>query len=145
MDTAGDRQNILGLPQGGLEAFVAGLGEKPFRARQLMQWMHGRGVADFAAMTDLSKSLRARLDETAVIATPTVTEEQTSADGTIKWLYLSGRGQAVEAVFIPEPGRGTLCISSQVGCALDCAWPRRSCGAAARGSRAAPGPRSPPQ
>ncbi len=120
--TGEHRPNLLGLPRTGLESFVADLGERPYRARQLMQWMHQRGVADFDSMTDLSKKLRARLAAAAVIETPRVTGEQTSADGTVKWLYLSGKGQAVESVFIPEPGRGTLCISSQVGCALDCAF-----------------------
>lgn len=117
-----NKQNLLGMPQAGLEAFVVGLGEKPYRARQLLQWLHQRGAADFAAMTDLSKTLRERLSDTAVIQLPTVISEKTSADGTVKWLFQSGAGQAVETVFIPEPARGTLCISSQVGCALDCAF-----------------------
>ncbi|MDZ7643221.1 MAG: 23S rRNA (adenine(2503)-C(2))-methyltransferase RlmN [Woeseiaceae bacterium] len=115
-------QNLLGLPRAGLEAFFAELGEKPYRARQLMQWMHQRGAADFAAMTDLSKSLRGRLEQVAAIERPQVLSEQASADGTVKWLFRAGGGQAIESVFIPEPGRGTLCISSQVGCALDCAF-----------------------
>jgi 23S rRNA (adenine2503-C2)-methyltransferase len=122
MKTEGTAVNLLGLPQSGLEAFVAGLGEKPYRARQLLQWMHQRGVDRFDLMTDLSKDLRSRLAQAATIALPTVLSERTSADGTVKWLFESGAGQAVESVFIPEPGRGTLCISSQVGCALDCAF-----------------------
>jgi len=121
-ETNAPKQNLLGLSRAGLETFFSGLGEKPYRARQLMQWLHQRGATDFAAMTALSKSLRAELDERATIVAPTVTSEQVSADGTVKWLFTSGSGQAVETVFIPEPGRGTLCISSQVGCALDCAF-----------------------
>ena len=117
-----DKLNLLGMSQRELEAFFADLGEKPFRARQLLQWMYQRGVTDFDAMTDLSKSLRERLAERATITLPRVDSEHRSADGTVKWLFASGSGQRVEAVFIPEPGRGTLCISSQVGCALDCAF-----------------------
>lgn len=122
MNTDGNRVNLLGLPQSRLEAFFAGIGEKPYRARQLMQWMHQRGVDRFEAMTDLSNALRTRLDSLASIGLPQVISEKVSADGTVKWLFESGAGQAVESVFIPEPGRGTLCISSQVGCALDCAF-----------------------
>ncbi len=122
MSSTSAKRNLLGLSLRGLEAFLAELGEKPYRAKQLMQWLHQRGVTDFDAMTDLSKALRARLAETAEVVVPEVGEEQRSADGTIKWLYRSGAGQAVESVFIPEPARGTLCISSQVGCALDCAF-----------------------
>jgi len=117
-----DKVNLLGMPQGELEAFFAGLGEKPFRARQLLQWVHQRGVTDFDAMTDLSKSLRTKLAEHAAITLPRVDSQLDSADGTVKWLFASGSGQRVEAVYIPEPARGTLCISSQVGCALDCAF-----------------------
>jgi 23S rRNA (adenine2503-C2)-methyltransferase len=117
-----DNLNLLGMPQGELEALFAELGEKPFRARQLMQWMYQRGVTDFEAMTDLSKSLRAKLAERAAVMLPRVDSEHVSADGTVKWLFASGSGQRVEAVYIPEPARGTLCISSQVGCALDCSF-----------------------
>ncbi len=118
----GSRVNLLGEPQSRLEAFFAELGEKPFRARQVMQWIHQRGADSFDAMTDLSRDLRTRLSEVAEVRLPNVISEQVSADGTVKWLFESGAGQAVESVFIPEPGRGTLCISSQVGCALDCAF-----------------------
>jgi len=114
--------NLLGQTEADLQKFFAGLGEKPFRARQVMQWIHQRGALQFDEMTDLSKSLRAALDRLALIELPEVISEQRSADGTVKWLFKSGGGQAVETVFIPEPGRGTLCISSQVGCALDCAF-----------------------
>jgi 23S rRNA (adenine2503-C2)-methyltransferase len=117
-----DKTNLLGLPQGELEALFVELGEKPFHARQLMRWIYQRGVTDFEAMTDLSKSLRQRLSETATVSIPAVLSQHDSSDGTVKWLFESGSGQAVEAVYIPETGRGTLCISSQVGCALDCAF-----------------------
>jgi len=117
-----DKLNLLGMPQGELEALFADFGEKPFRARQVLQWIHQRGVTDFEAMTDLSKSLRAKLAERATVTLPRVDSEHRSADGTVKWLFASGSGQRVEAVYIPEPARGTLCISSQVGCALDCAF-----------------------
>ncbi len=122
MTTGAAKTNLLGLPQGRLEAFFAALGEKPFRARQVMQWTHQRGVTDFDAMTDLSRKLREQLAETAAVVVPTPSLRQDSADGTVKWLFPSGSGQAVETVFIPESARGTLCISSQVGCALDCAF-----------------------
>jgi len=122
MTNQGKTLNLLGQPQDRLEAFFAELGEKPFRARQVMQWMHQRGAERFEVMTDLSRELRSRLAEVAEIRLPSVISEQVSKDGTVKWLFASGAGQAVESVFIPEPGRGTLCISSQVGCALDCAF-----------------------
>ena len=114
--------NLLGMSQGQLETLFADLGEKPYRARQLLQWMYQRGVTDFDAMTDLSKSLRAKLADRAIVALPRVDSQHESSDGTVKWLFASGSGQRVEAVYIPEPARGTLCISSQVGCALDCAF-----------------------
>jgi 23S rRNA (adenine2503-C2)-methyltransferase len=117
-----EKLNLLGMPQGELEALFADLGDKPFRARQLLQWMYQRGVTDFDAMTDLSKSLRAKLAERATVALPRVDSQHESTDGTVKWLFASGSGQRVEAVYIPEPARGTLCISSQVGCALDCSF-----------------------
>jgi 23S rRNA (adenine2503-C2)-methyltransferase len=117
-----DQKNLLGLPQGDLEQWFAALGEKPYRARQVLKWIYQNGVTDFAAMTDLSKSLRCSLSDLAVVTLPKVISQYDSADGTVKWLFASGSGQAVEAVFIPEPGRGTLCISSQVGCALDCSF-----------------------
>jgi len=117
-----DKVNLLGMPQGGLEALFTDLGEKPFHARQLMRWVYQRGVTDFDDMSDLSKSLRQKLHDTASIELPEVLSRHDSSDGTVKWLFESGFGQAVEAVFIPEPDRGTLCISSQVGCALDCAF-----------------------
>jgi 23S rRNA (adenine2503-C2)-methyltransferase len=114
--------NLLGKSQSQLEQFFAGIGEKPYRARQVMQWVYQREVTEFAAMTDLSKGLRAQLESGADIELPRADERHDSADGTVKWLFESGAGQRIETVFIPEPGRGTLCISSQVGCALDCAF-----------------------
>jgi 23S rRNA (adenine2503-C2)-methyltransferase len=114
--------NLLGLSQGDLEQFLSARSEKPFRARQIMQWIYQRGVDDFDAMTDLSKSLRVRLHEDAEIVPPQVQSRYDAKDGCVKWLFASGSGQAVETVFIPESDRGTLCISSQVGCALDCGF-----------------------
>ncbi|HUJ53540.1 MAG TPA: 23S rRNA (adenine(2503)-C(2))-methyltransferase RlmN [Steroidobacteraceae bacterium] len=114
--------NLLGLPRPGLEAFVAQLGSKPFRARQLMNWIYKRGTGSFADMTDLAKELRARLIACAEVRVPQIVSVQRSADGTCKWLLRADVQQAFEMVFIPEPKRGTLCISSQVGCALDCSF-----------------------
>lgn len=121
-DAASARVNLLGKPEAALTQFFDDLGEKPFRARQVMKWIHQRNAVRFDDMTDLSKQLRAQLEQLASIGLPSVISEKTSADGTVKWLFESGGGQAVETVFIPEPGRGTLCISSQVGCALDCSF-----------------------
>jgi 23S rRNA (adenine2503-C2)-methyltransferase len=122
--TASDsvRVNLLGLARPELEAFFVGLGEKPFRARQVMKWLYKQGVGDFEQMTDLAKSLRERLAACAEIRAPEVALTQVSADGTRKWLLDVGAGQHIEMVYIPEPDRGTLCISSQVGCALDCTF-----------------------
>lgn len=117
-----DIVNLLGMPEDDLSEFFARLDEKPFRARQIMQWIHQRGITDFEAMTDLSKALRERLQAESSIIMPATIERFDSADGTVKWLFSSGSGQAIETVFIPELSRGTLCISSQVGCALDCAF-----------------------
>lgn len=122
MVSATDKTNLFGMPQGELEDFFVAKGQKPFHSRQLIQWIYQRGVADFAAMTDLSKHLRAVLAADAVLQLPEVLSQHNSTDGTVKWLFSSGSGQAVEAVFIPELARGTLCISSQVGCALDCSF-----------------------
>jgi 23S rRNA (adenine2503-C2)-methyltransferase len=112
--------NLLGFDLEGLAAYCESLGEKRFRATQLFRWMHQRGAADFAAMTDLARSLRDKLNGTAVVRALPVASEQASADGTIKWLFDVGGGDAVETVFIPEADRGTLCISSQAGCAVGC-------------------------
>src|SRR5690349_4476427 len=112
--------NLLEFDLEGLAAFCEKLGEKRFRATQLFRWIHQRGTSDFAQMTDLAKTLREKLATTArVEALPVVTQHE-SADGTIKWLFDVGDGNAVEAVFIPEDDRGTLCVSSQAGCAVGC-------------------------
>jgi 23S rRNA (adenine2503-C2)-methyltransferase len=121
-ETTAARTNLLGLTRSGLEAFVVAMGEKPFRARQLLKWMYRRAVGEIDAMTDLGKDFRQRLAAIAEIRTPDVILSQVSADGTRKWLLRLESGQAIETVFIPEPGRGTLCISSQVGCAMDCGF-----------------------
>jgi 23S rRNA (adenine2503-C2)-methyltransferase len=116
------RSNLLGLDAQGMERFFADLGEKPFRARQVLKWIHRRGAADFAAMTDIAKELRAKLEASAAIEPPAVAGDSTAEDGTRKWLLKVDGANAVEAVFIPEEGRGTLCVSSQAGCTLDCAF-----------------------
>jgi len=114
--------NLLGLPKADLEAFVGSMGSKPFRARQLMNWMYKRGEGDIAAMTDLAKDFRAELVTRAQVSVPEIVKTQIATDGTRKWLLSGGNGQAYEMVYIPEEDRGTLCISSQVGCALDCSF-----------------------
>ncbi len=114
--------NLLGLNGRQLQAFLAELGEKPYRARQLVRWIHHAGVDDFAVMTDVSKSLRERLAQCATISPPPVLRDTTAADGTRKWLLDVGTNNAIETVFIPESNRGTLCISSQAGCALECSF-----------------------
>ncbi|MSQ70623.1 MAG: 23S rRNA (adenine(2503)-C(2))-methyltransferase RlmN [Betaproteobacteria bacterium] len=113
------RFNLLDLDADRLAEFVAGLGEKPFRARQLLRWIHRCGTVDFVAMSDLAGTFRDKLGAAAEVSLPRVISDQTSGDGTRKWLLDVG-SSAVETVFIPEAGRGTLCISSQAGCALDC-------------------------
>src|SRR5512138_1458294 len=135
MLAAQPKTNLLGLTRAELEAFVEGMGEKPFRARQLLKWLYKRNVSDFDEMTDLAKSFRAKLKEVAEVRVPRILRTQVSADGTRKWLLAvespepqppapspQPSFQAIEMVFIPEPDRGTLCISSQVGCAMDCTF-----------------------
>ncbi len=138
MNASTAKTNLLGLTRPELEAFIAGMGEKPFRARQLLKWLYKRAESDFDQMTDLAKSFRERLKEVAEVRTPEIRMTQVSSDGTRKWLLsmdsLRSRSksdavdepidasQAIEMVFIPEPGRGTLCISSQLGCAMDCTF-----------------------
>ncbi len=112
--------NLLDFDLEGLTAFCASLGEKPFRAVQLFRWLHQLGVADFDAMSDLAKSLRSKLAGTAEVRGLSLLSEHVSADGTIKWLFDVGQGNAVETVYIPETDRGTLCVSSQAGCAVGC-------------------------
>ncbi len=116
------RANLLGLSPAKLRDFVVSMGEKPFRAVQLLKWIHQRGVSDFEAMTDISKILRQRLTEETEIRPPEVVSDKLSEDGTRKWLIRVEGGSCVETVFIPEEGRGTLCVSSQVGCSLDCSF-----------------------
>ncbi|HCN88664.1 MAG TPA: 23S rRNA (adenine(2503)-C(2))-methyltransferase RlmN, partial [Oxalobacteraceae bacterium] len=112
--------NLLDLDPAQLVAYCGELGEKPFRAKQLQRWIHQFGASDFDAMTDLAKSLRDKLATRAMIAAPAVISDHTSTDGTRKWLLDVGQGNAVETVFIPEENRGTLCISTQAGCAVNC-------------------------
>ena len=114
--------NLLDYDLPGLTSYFAELGEKPFRAKQVMRWMHHFGAADFDAMSDLAKSLREKLKQEAIITPPSMMTEQASADGTRKWLLDAGNQNGVETVYIPDGTRGTLCVSSQVGCALECTF-----------------------
>ncbi len=114
--------NLVGSSRPELEEFFIARGEKKFRAQQILHWVYQRGVTDFNEMTDLSKSLRSMLLDEIEIHFPEISSEQISEDGTIKWLLRVGDGNAIETVYIPEATRGTLCISSQVGCALDCTF-----------------------
>jgi len=116
------KQNLLDFDLAGLTAWFEALGEKPFRARQVMRWLHQHGAESVTEMTDLAKSLRVKLDELAEVRPPRLVSEQDSEDGTRKFLLEVGPGNRVETVFIPEDGRGTLCVSTQVGCALECAF-----------------------
>jgi 23S rRNA (adenine2503-C2)-methyltransferase len=115
-----EKRNLVGLSRDQLAAAMAELGEKPFRAKQLWHWIYHRGATDFAAMTTLSKDFRQRLAETCMVRRPEVAVAQVSRDGTRKWLLRLADGQEVETVYIPEEDRGTLCVSSQVGCTLTC-------------------------
>ncbi|MGH8184530.1 MAG: 23S rRNA (adenine(2503)-C(2))-methyltransferase RlmN [Rhodanobacteraceae bacterium] len=119
-DTA--RANLLDFDRDGLRAFFADLGEKPYRADQVMKWIYHRLESDFGAMTDLGKSLREKLPEVAVVVPPRALLDKASSDGTRKWLLGMDAGNAVETVYIPEPTRGTLCVSSQIGCGLNCTF-----------------------
>lgn len=114
--------NLLDFDREGMEAFFVELGEKRFRAHQVMKWIYHHLVDDFAAMTDLGKALRAKLCERAEVRVPKALIEQRSADGTCKWLLGLDGSNAIETVYIPEPTRGTLCVSSQIGCALNCTF-----------------------
>ena len=114
--------SLLGMTRKMLAAWLVEQGEKPYRAQQLMQWVHQRGVLDYAQMTDLSKVLRAKLANLAPMVLPEVKVDQSATDGTRKWLLEVEGGNGIEMVFIPDKGRGTLCISSQVGCALACTF-----------------------
>ncbi len=114
--------NLLDFDAQGLAGFFSEIGEKPFRARQVMRWIHQFGQSEFAAMSDLSKDLRTKLIAGAVVEAPSAMADATASDGTRKWLLSVGAANGIETVFIPETGRGTLCVSSQVGCALECAF-----------------------
>ena len=118
--SAAAKVNLLGLSRQQLEDFFTDLGEKRFRAQQVMKWIHHQGVIDFADMSNLGKGLREKLGSLATITPPEIADQQDSADGTRKWAIRVTGGALVEAVLIPEAGRATLCVSSQVGCSLDC-------------------------
>ena len=114
--------NLIGLDRSAMTEYFVSLGEKPFRAQQVMQWIHQWGVRDFDEMTNIGKNLRSKLADICEISTPNIISDQLSADGTRKWLLDVHMGNAIEMVFIPEESRGTLCISSQVGCSLNCSF-----------------------
>ena len=114
--------NLLGLNQKKLEDFFISIDEKPFRAAQVLKWIHQRGISDFSQMTDLSKDLRTKLENSCVVEAPEVIYEKTSKDGTRKWVISVGDKDLIEMVLIPEKNRATLCVSSQVGCAVDCSF-----------------------
>ena len=121
-DMPAEKTNLLNLSQAQMRAFFESIGEQPFRATQVMKWIYHHGITDFAGMTDLSKTLRASLDSVAEVRPPKVINRSQSVDGTVKWLIDTGSSGAIETVFIPEESRGTLCVSSQVGCALNCSF-----------------------
>ena len=114
--------NLLDLDRPGLEAFFTARGEKPFRSKQLMKWIYEQGVTDFAAMTNMSKALRASLAADTDIRLPEIAADSVSGDGSRKWLFRLADGNCIETVYIPESDRGTLCVSSQVGCMLNCSF-----------------------
>jgi 23S rRNA (adenine2503-C2)-methyltransferase len=120
MNDCSPKHDLLGLSQPQMTSMLGELGEKPYRTNQVMKWLHHRFVDDFSQMTDISKKLRAEFENIAEIVEPKVISEKCSTDGTRKWLMQSRSGSAFETVYIPEDSRGTLCVSSQVGCALDC-------------------------
>jgi len=117
-----DKINLLDLDRQAMEAFFSEMGEKAFRTSQVMKWLYHLDVMDVETMTNLSKDLRARLQHDAFIDIPEIVSDQLSSDGTRKWLFKLADGNAIETVFIPEEGRGTLCVSSQAGCPLECAF-----------------------
>ncbi|MEO1248680.1 MAG: 23S rRNA (adenine(2503)-C(2))-methyltransferase RlmN, partial [Pseudomonadota bacterium] len=117
---ADGRTGLVGLSRQQVTDLLVEMGQKPFRARQVWHWIYKRGVTDFEAMTDINRDLRARLAEKFSISRPKITKSEASADGTHKWLLAMPDGQEIETVFIPESDRGTLCVSSQVGCTLTC-------------------------
>lgn len=117
---ADGRRSLIGLDKSEMAALAVEMGEKPYRGKQLFQWIYNRGARSFDEMTDISKSFRAQLSDSFTVARPKIAQEQVSEDGTRKWLHAFTDGQKAEAVFIPEEDRGTLCVSSQVGCTLTC-------------------------
>ncbi|WP_317889701.1 23S rRNA (adenine(2503)-C(2))-methyltransferase RlmN [Spongiibacter pelagi] len=117
-----EKVNLLGMSRSKMEAWLVSIGEKPFRAQQILKWIHHTGVDDFNDMSNLGKALRAKLSEIAEIRPPLVERQLDSVDGTRKWAVQVGGGNLVETVFIPDGDRGTLCVSSQVGCSLDCSF-----------------------
>ena len=122
VNTVTSRVNLLDFDEAGLRAFFESIGEKPFRAQQILKWVYHHAEINIGAMTDLGIALRQKLDSIAEIKLPEIIREQHSSDGTVKWLIGFHGGNAVETVYIPEPKRGTLCVSSQVGCALNCSF-----------------------
>ncbi|MCY4218732.1 MAG: 23S rRNA (adenine(2503)-C(2))-methyltransferase RlmN [Gammaproteobacteria bacterium] len=122
MNTVVYPQNLLGFTRSGLELFFESLGEKPFRARQLLKWIYQRDIHSFSSMTDLSKSLRFLLENKATLTLPEIVDQKASSDGTVKWLIKLHDRNCIETVYIPETDRGTLCVSSQVGCGLNCTF-----------------------
>jgi len=122
MSAPTEKINLLGMPKAKLEAFFESLGEKRFRAQQLLQWIHQRGIDDFDQMTNMSRVLREQLKEMAEVRGPEVVYDETSRDGTRKWVMRMDNGNSVETVLIPDGERGTLCVSSQIGCTLDCTF-----------------------
>ena len=124
MKTVTDQQriNLLDLDRQAMSGFFARMGEKPFRANQMLKWLHQERVSDFSQMTNFSKTLRAHLADHCEIIAPTIVDEHCSRDGTRKWVMQLACGNRIETVYIPEPGRATLCVSSQVGCALNCTF-----------------------
>src|SRR5690606_31002512 len=111
-----EKINLMGLSLPQMQAFFVEIGEKPFRASQVLKWIHQRGVIDIDTMTDISKPLREKMTAVAQIRLPEITQELRSADGSCKWIVKVASGSSVEMVYIPEAGRGTLCVSSQAGC-----------------------------
>ncbi|MEE2749663.1 MAG: 23S rRNA (adenine(2503)-C(2))-methyltransferase RlmN, partial [Pseudomonadota bacterium] len=122
MSDTSEKVNLLGLSPAKMEAFFLEIGEKKFRAQQMLKWIHQYGESDFEKMTNMGKALRAKLSEVSEVVLPEVVYEDFSKDGTRKWVMRMPGGSSVETVYIPEKDRGTLCVSSQIGCALDCSF-----------------------
>lgn len=120
--STGEKTNLLNLNKAGMEAYFVNLGTKAFHGRNVLKWIHKHGVTDFDAMTDVPKKLRAVLKQQAEVCLPEIILEQPSSDGTVKWVLELTDGQRIETVYIPDGKRSTVCVSSQVGCALDCSF-----------------------